>query len=75
MKWASVNRTLLSPLNFLRHIDRSSDDSGRASVQDCGGDKNLSQFRQNETDAGANYVGLCIFKEKVMTHLASECPP
>ena len=51
MKWASVNRTLFRPFNFFRHIARSSWDSGLARVHACGGERNRSQFRQNETDA------------------------
>ena len=53
MKWASVNRTLFSPLSFFRQIERSSADSGRASVHVCGGERNRSQFRQNDTEARA----------------------
>jgi hypothetical protein len=34
MKCASVNRTLLSPLSFFRQIERSSEDSGFASIHD-----------------------------------------
>jgi hypothetical protein len=51
MKWASVNRTLFRPFSFFKQIANSSDDSGFARVHDCGGDRNRSQFRQNDTDA------------------------
>lgn len=51
IKWASVKRTLFSPLSFLRQIASSSEDSGRAKTHELGGDKNLSQFLQNETEA------------------------
>lgn len=62
MKWASVRRTLFRPLSFLRHMDSSSDDSGRARVHVCGGDRKRSQFRQNDTDAGrCNQKHGCIY--------------
>jgi len=51
MKWASVNRTLFRPFSFFKQIANSSEDSGLARVHDCGGDRNRSQFRQNDTDA------------------------
>ena len=51
MKCASVRRTLLRPLSFLRQMARSSWDSGRAIVQLDGGERNRSQFLQKETDA------------------------
>lgn len=51
MKWASVNRTLLSPFSLLRHMESSSDDSSCASVHVWGGERNRSQFRQKDTDA------------------------
>lgn len=51
MKCASVIRTLLRPLSFFRHITRSSCDSGRASVQVAGGERNRSQLRQKDTEA------------------------
>jgi hypothetical protein len=52
MKWASVRRTLLSPLSRFKHSAKSSCDSARAGAHAEGGDKKRSQFRQNETDAG-----------------------
>ena len=51
MKWASVNRTLFRPFSFFKQIANSSEDSGLARVHDWGGDRNRSQFRQNDTDA------------------------
>lgn len=51
MKCASVRRTLFRPLSFLRHIARSSCDSGLAITQLAGGDRNRSQLRQNEMEA------------------------
>lgn len=51
MKWASVRRTLFSPLSFLRQIARSCEDSGAAIIHCCGGERNRSQLRQNDTDA------------------------
>lgn len=60
MKWASVRRTLLSPLSRFKHSARSSCDSGRTSAHAEGGDKKRSQLRQNETDAGVgpSVIGL-----------------
>lgn len=51
MKCASVRRTLLRPLSFLRQSARSSWDSGWAIIQLEGGDRKRSQFRQNDMDA------------------------
>lgn len=51
MKCASVNRTLLRPLSFLRQIARSSCDSGRAITHWAGGARWRSQFRQYEIEA------------------------
>ena len=51
MKWASVSRTLFRPFSFFRQMANNSGDSGLARVHDCGGDRNRSQFRQNDTDA------------------------
>jgi hypothetical protein len=56
MKCASVRRTLFKPLSFLRHMESSSEDSGRASVHVCGGDRKRSQFRQKDTDAGVEQM-------------------
>jgi hypothetical protein len=64
IKCASVSRTLLSPFSFLRHIASSSWDSGRASCHACGGDRNRSQFLQNETDAIDHIRILGSFKER-----------
>jgi hypothetical protein len=63
IKCASVSRTLFSPFSFLRHIASSSWDSGRASCHACGGDRNRSQFLQNETDAINRIRNLGSFKE------------
>ena len=51
MKWASVNRTLFNPFSFFKQIERSSLDSGCASVHACGGERKRSQLRQNDTEA------------------------
>ena len=51
MKWASVNRTLFNPFSFFKQIERSSLDSGCASVHACGGDRKRSQLRQKDTEA------------------------
>ena len=64
MKWASVNRTLFRPFSFFKQIANSSEDSGLARIHDCGGDRNRSQFRQNDTDANE----LEIKKKKISTH-------
>jgi hypothetical protein len=50
MKCASVNRTLFNPFNFFKQMASNSCDSGLATVHVKGGDKNLSQFLQNDTD-------------------------
>lgn len=50
IKCASVNRTLFNPFNFFKQIASNSCDSGLAIVHVKGGDKNRSQFLQNETD-------------------------
>ena len=50
IKWASVNRTLFNPFNFFKQIASSSCDSGLAIVHVIGGDKNRSQFLQNDTE-------------------------
>ena len=55
MKCASVNRTLFRPFSFFRQIANSSEDSGLARIHDWGGDRNRSQFRQNDTDANWNF--------------------
>lgn len=48
MNPASIRRTLLRPFSFLRQIARSSRDSGSAICHEDGGDRNRSQFLQNE---------------------------
>lgn len=49
MKPASIRRTLLRPLSFLRQMARSSRDSGSAIVHVWGGEKKRSQFLQKES--------------------------
>jgi hypothetical protein len=56
----------------LRHIASSSWDSGRANVHACGGDRNLSQFRQYETDAVDHTSDGSLDIEKTCKYLASE---
>ena len=51
MKWASVNRTLFNPFSFFKQIERSSLDSGCATVHACGGERKRSQLRQKDTEA------------------------
>ena len=51
MNPASMSRTLLRPLSFLRQMARSSRDSGSAICHVVGGDRKRSQFLQNEIEA------------------------
>ena len=58
MNPASINRTLFSPFNFFKHIANSSLDSGSAIVHVWGGERNRSQFLQNESAAANVWVDL-----------------
>ena len=51
MKCASVDRTMFRPFSFFKQMADNSVDSCLARVHDCGGDRNRSQFRQNDRDA------------------------